>query len=449
MKICVMTSTYALSEQDCNVPFLVQSVRRLKARGHEVYVFAPSYEGCPNQVVHGVPVRRFRYFFRRWENLTHKQGAPNRIRNPIYLGVAFFYILFGLFQAIRYCRRHRFDIIHVQWPFPHGIWGSAASRLSGAPMVLTFHGAELLLCRKYFFVKYFLKHAIKNAGVVHCNSSFTAGEIGRLSNKPVEIVPYGCTVHARPVTKDLDKPVKDILFVGRLISRKGVDYLIRAVPRLAEKMPVRVHIVGHGDKGNLWKALCRELGVEDKVIFHGAVSAEELEQQYANADVFVLPAIVDERGDTEGLGVVLVEALCFQTPVVASAVGGIPDVIIDGQTGMLVPERDPVALAEAVIKLVQDRTLARHLTQGGLAHANEYFDWDRIIDQHVHSYQKCWHAWSMGTKWKWNRGSATAAQAPYGGKVADRGRWRRVLRSQTVRHDFHLNPSESSNCSTE
>src|SRR5947207_2657860 len=112
MKICLMTSVYALSENDRNGSFLVESAKHLRAQGVELHVFAPSYEGLKSHVVQGVPVHRFRYFFRKWENLTHMQGAPNRIRNPLYLIVAAFYILSGLVNAVSFCRRTKFDLIH-------------------------------------------------------------------------------------------------------------------------------------------------------------------------------------------------------------------------------------------------------------------------------------------------------------------------------------------------
>ena len=385
MKICLMTSTYKLSAEDKNVPFLSENVRYLVKQGFEVHVFAPSYEGLGSQVIDGVPVYRFRYFFKRWENLTHKQGAPNRIRNPLYLLVAFFYILSGLFHAVWFCWKNDFDVIHVHWPFPHGIWGFAASRISRTPMILTFYGAEILLCKKFFFVKYFLRHSLKHAAAVICISRYTAAEVAKLTSRPVEMVPYGCTVRTRPSRKDPDKPVKDILFVGRLVRRKGLEYLLRAVP-LCDQVPVHLHVVGDGDRATEWKAEARTLGLNGRVTFHGTVSNEELERQYANADVFVLPAIVDERGDTEGLGVVLVEALGFRTPVVASNVGGIPDVIVDNQTGLLVPEKDPAALAAAIQRLLRQPELAAELSGRGLRHARDYFDWGRIVRRQLGIY---------------------------------------------------------------
>jgi glycosyltransferase involved in cell wall biosynthesis len=410
MKICLMTSTYKLSAQDNNTPFLTEQVRHLVGQGCEVHVFAPSYEGLGSQVVDGVPVYRFRYFFKRWENLTHKQGAPNRIRNPFYLLVAFFYILSGLVHALWFCRKNRFDVIHVHWPFPHGIWGYAASLVSRTPTVLTFHGAEVLLSKKYPFVKFFLRHALKHSRGVQCNSSFTAGEVRKLTDRPVKVIPFGCTVTPSPAVKDRDKPVKDVLFVGRLITRKGLDHLLRAMPLLSRKIPARLHVVGGGDQAGAWQALARELKLGDTVTFHGVVSNEELRRHYAHADAFVLPAIVDERGDTEGLGVVLVEALSFGVPVVASDVGGIPDVIKHEHTGLLVPEKDPEALAAAIARVFQDRPLAESLARNGLRHARDYFDWERITRQVLRLYHDA-------------RPSAAGHKAPY--LTVLRGRKRR------------------------
>jgi glycosyltransferase involved in cell wall biosynthesis len=388
MKICRMTSTYKLADGDSNVPFLVEANRQLKALGADVHVFAPSYRGLRSQVLDGVPVYRFRYFIRRWEDLTHNQGAPNRLRNSWYLLVAPFYVIAGLIHAVHFCRKSRFDVIHVHWPFPHGIWGYAAGRASGTPVVLNFHGAELLLVHKYPFVKPFLRHALRHADAVICNSRYTASEVAKYHDRPVAIIPSGPSVVSQNGTAKPENQVLQVLFVGRLVARKGVDILLRALPLVQADRPVHLHIVGNGDMAERWKALARSLDIESQVTFHGSVSKETLAQRYASADVFVLPAIIDERGDTEGLGAVLVEALSFSTPVVASNVGGIPDVIRDGETGLLVPEKDPPALAAAITRLLRDRDLASRLAKQGLSHAQDGFDWRRIAMQVMRVYQE-------------------------------------------------------------
>lgn len=390
MKIGMMTSVYALSEDDRNGSFLVECNRYLKERGFDIRVFAPSYEGRESHMVQGVPVFRFRYFLRRFENLTHFQGAPNRIRNPLYLAVAGFYILSGLVQAIGFCRREQFDVVHVHWPFPHGIWAYFAASWRGTPVVLTFHGAELLLSKKFPFVKYFIRHAVRHAQGLICNSNYTARQLADLTGvelSRIRVIPFGATVSIRPAAKNPGKPVKDMLYVGRLIERKGVTYLLDALPKIAARANVHLHIVGDGNKAGELKQQAYSKGLEALTTFHGMVSNEQLEQLYRDADVFVLPAIVDSRGDTEGLGIVLVEALAFQTPVVASDVGGISDVIRHGETGILVAQKDADALADAVVELLDNPERAKRLVNAGMAHAQSYFDWNRITDSLVQVYR--------------------------------------------------------------
>lgn len=389
LKVCLLSSCYALSEEDRHASFLVESNKYLRERGVDVSVFAPSYKGLASHTVDGIEVHRFRYCFRRWENLTHMEGAPTRVRNPLYLLVAVSYILSGLVKSVWYCWGKKFDVIHVHWPFPHAIWGYAASRLTGARMVLTFHGAEVLLCKKFFFVKYFLRHAIKHSDAVICNSSFTAARVRELGvDRPIEVIPFGTTLNVHRVEKNLDKPVKDVLFAGRLIERKGVEYLLRAAPGVLQQTPAHFHIVGTGDIQPELERLAGELGISDHVTFHGFVTNEELGRHYREADAFVLPAIVDDRGDTEGLGVVLVEAISHLTPVVASEVGGIVDVIKHEETGLLVEERNPAALATAIGRVLEDRPLRTKIVEQGLAHAEDYLSWRRITDRLMQVYTK-------------------------------------------------------------
>jgi glycosyltransferase involved in cell wall biosynthesis len=116
------------------------------------------------------------------------------------------------------------------------------------------------------------------------------------------------------------------------------------------------------------------------------VSNQELSSLFRSCSIYVHPAIIDSKGDTEGQGVVLVEALSNRRPVVASAVGGIVDVIKDGQTGLLVPEKNPDAIAKAVLRLLDDPAYARQLGEQGHAHARDYYSWDRIMGQYNSIY---------------------------------------------------------------
>ena len=124
------------------------------------------------------------------------------------------------------------------------------------------------------------------------------------------------------------------------------------------------------------------------IIFTGKLSPEDLANEYRTANVFVLPAIVDSKGDTEGLGVVLIEAMELGLPIVASNVGGIPDVVIDGESGILVPEKDPVALADAFKRLASNPLLVEKLLAGARKRIDECFTWDGIIERQVEVYKR-------------------------------------------------------------
>ena len=380
LSIAVLGSTYARSESDAQVPWLRESVNRLAALGHRMTVIVPSFEGLRHHFIDGVEVLRFRYAPRRFEHLTHDEGAPNKLRNPLYQLLAAPYIVLGALATARWAQRRKFDVIHCHWPFPHGMMALPAARLSGAKVVAMCHGAELAMSRRQPWVRQILRQCLLKSDLLACNSSHTRREIERLCGRQATVIPYGTTLREPAPALDLQPPgdTATILFTGRHIQRKGVPYLLRALPAIMARRKVKLIITGDGDRRAEWEALARELRLGDAVQFPGLVSNEELGRLYRSCDVYVLPAIFDDRGDTEGLGVVLIEALQNARPVVASAVGGIVDVIQHEQTGLLVPEKNPKALAEAILRLLDDPILATRLGENGRAQAQWQFDWERI-----------------------------------------------------------------------
>lgn len=389
MKILYITTAYQRSESDVITPWLVETITRLRSVGHDVRVFTSSYRGLGNQTVAGVPVYRFRYFLKRWEDLTHDEMAMDRIKRGIrYKLLLISYLLCGTAAARRLCRRERFDIIHVHWPLPHSLFGSAAARACDAPTVISFHGAELMVVNNVVkLAKPFLRWAIRTAGAVTANSTHTVQAIQRIYDRPVTIVPFGTAAGAY---SELDQPkpdgTKQLLFVGRLVERKGIPYLIEAVDILAKQIPVNLSIVGSGPEEPRLKELARSRGLEQSITFHGRISQEELTRQYSRCDAFVLPAIIDSRGDTEGLGVVIIEAMSHRRPVVASGVGGIVDLVIDERTGLQVPQKDSQALARAIARVLTDPDLAQRLGRAGYEHVQQNYSWPAIVARLEHVY---------------------------------------------------------------
>jgi glycosyltransferase involved in cell wall biosynthesis len=383
LRIVVVGSTYPRSEEDHEVPWLRESVNRIAARGHHVSVIAPSYAGLKDHCIDGVKVRRFRYAPAPWEKLTHDEGAPNKLKkNPLLKLVALTYLMSGIYAVWKICGKERIDILHIHWPFPHGLMACGPAWINGVKVVSSCHSAEIALAARSKRSTWLLANCLRRSDAVTANSSHTAKLVHSISEIHAEVIPYGATVrideHQR---SEAEGKLPLLLFSGRLIQRKGVDFLIRAMPRILAQRKVRLVITGDGHYRSQWEALSHQLGVSRAVEFVGFVSNERLSRLFRACTVYVHPAIYDDRGDTEGLGVVLIEALRNRKPVVASHVGGIVDVIKHAETGLLVPEKDSEALAAAVLRLLEDPALARRLGERGYVYATKFFDWDRITDQ--------------------------------------------------------------------
>ena len=383
LKICVIGSTYPLNPNDKQVPWLRESLKQLKKRGHHISVFAPSFKGRKDHEIDGIPVKRFRYAPAQWETLTHGSGAPNKVHSVSKKLWVISYIALGCIQAALFAWRERFNIIHAHWPFPHGYFSWVMRIVCRAPVVLTCHGAELALAKNSGLIRKALSTILRSHAILACNSSHTRSQIRRISKREADIYAYGSSIETASPSNcknTFQLPIK-LLFCGRLIERKGLNYLIEALPELLKSFPTQLDITGEGVCKSEWEAQVERLSLSEHVNFHGFVDDEKLADLYQSCDIYVHPAIHDSRGETEGLGVVLIEALANAKPVIASEVGGIVDVIIDKKTGILVPEKDANAITQAVITLVENPDLAHKLGKQGQDHINHYFDWGNITDK--------------------------------------------------------------------
>ena len=361
------------------MPWLRETVRRLKRRGIDVDLLVPSYNKLKSHHIDKTPVYRFRYAPKRWEHLTHDEGAPNKLdKHPFFFFLAVPYILSGFFWCLYLTKRKNYDLIHVHWPFPHGLIALSAKWFCQKPVILHFYGASLLLIHQYPFVRPVLKFLLMQGSAVIAISRFVASEVRSLRRIPVQVIPYGAAVKPRLPIKHKSSPPFRVLFVGRHIERKGIIYLIKAIDKLQAGSAIECRIVGTGPLTENLKRIAGEAR-NTRVVFTGQLSNEALLTEYANAHVFVLPAIVDSRGDTEGLGVVLLEAITFSLPIIASNVGGISDVILHEDTGLLVPEKDVTELACAILRVKDNPGLVETVTSNAVNHALKFFAWDSIV----------------------------------------------------------------------
>ncbi len=387
MKVLFVATAYPRFSGDVITPWLVELIHRLKNKGVDVSVFTSSYQGLGNQILDGVKIYRFRYFFKNYERLTHEENAVDRLgRGPINLLLSFFYMIFGSIAIYRLTRAKKYDIVHIHWPFPHIIFGLIAKYFGHTKLFATFYGLEIRWLKKKF--KFLIRPfsiLINRAHVLTAISNHTAQELRGIVDKEIPIIPFSTPTREK---SGIVADNKVIIFVGRSVERKGVDYLIKAFAVIKDEIPHKLVIVGDGPERSNWEKFARSVIPSNRIEFTGWISDSELSDRYRTSSFFVLPAVYDKHGDTEGLGVVLLEAMSYSKPVIASNVGGITDIVIDQVNGILVPPADTRALAEAMKLLATDESLRKEMGIRAKRSVDERFNWDKIIEELITLYEK-------------------------------------------------------------
>lgn len=274
------------------------------------------------------------------------------------------------------------DVRHLHAHFCHGSTTIAmfASQLSGIPFSFTAHAKDIYL--KELNPGRLLEKKMRSAQFLVTCTGANHEHLQRLATHGAKIYKIYHGLDTRLFTRVPDtiplenKQIPLVLSVGRLVKKKGFDYLIQACAMLKSKgIRFECRIVGGGDGyGERLREMIEDLGLEGIVSLSGAVTQEELREIYQQATVFALPCLVVENGDRDGIPNVLVEAMSMQIPVVSTDISGIPELIDDNLNGLLVPEKDAAAMAEAIEKLLGDPELRLRLSRAGREKVCRYFD---------------------------------------------------------------------------
>jgi glycosyltransferase involved in cell wall biosynthesis len=230
------------------------------------------------------------------------------------------------------------------------------------------------------------------ADVVFTLSNFSARNVARAYYVPlsrVQVMHGGVDESFFTSGRTVGQTPSTLLFCGRMVGQtqgrrqqKGIDVLLQAMPAILAHHSVKLEIVGKGPLLSSFQAMARDLGVADRVKFTGFVEYNRMPEPYSRADLFVLPS------RRESFGLVLVEAMAAGLPVVATSVGAIPEVIIDGETGILVPPENPSALADAVNNLLGHPQMMKDMGARGRERVERHFTWARVAERVAASYRE-------------------------------------------------------------
>lgn len=388
LSVLVMTSTYPRWTGDRNPNFVHELSRRLVALGMRVDVLAPRAPGSQKrEAIDGVDVYRYPYFINRWETLAYGGGIlPNLKQNPLrYAQVPFF--LLAQWLALRErIRAKDYDVVHAHWVIPQGVVAAFARGSDDPPLTITSHGGDffglrsgpLERCKLRAFSQSRLVTVVSNAMQELLEST------GQLENTRVAVLPMGVDLSTRyTVDPSVERVADQVIFVGRLVEKKGVRYLIEAMKTVRKSHPgIRLDIVGDGPSRPELEDRVRDLDLGDTVQFLGTRTQDELPSLLRRATLAVVPSIVASSGDQEGLGLVTVEAMGCGCPVVASDLPAIRDVVIDGVTGRMATPADTEALAQAINDMLDDPALRVELAGNARRHVVEHFDWDFVASRY-------------------------------------------------------------------
>lgn len=400
-RVVMVASSYPRFEGDTVGTFMEPIAHGVAARGHEVHLVLPWHPRWRRPAKEGhVTYHLFRYAPLRALNVfgyASALEADERLRGAA-IAAAPAAVIAGWRRARQVAREVGATIVHGHWVVPGGAMAAAAA--GPLPLVVSLHGSDVFLAERHRLVAAVARQVFRRAGAVTaCSDDLRQRAIALGADAArVSTVPYGVDIHRfRPDPAHREQtragwgvpPDADVVFaVGRLVRKKGFEYLIDAIALLAARRPnVRLVLAGEGDlDGELRERITRH-GITAHVLMTGTLSHSLVPAALAAADVVAVPSVRDDSGNVDGLPNVVLEALASGTPLVATPAGGIAAVVRDGETGVIVPERDANGLADALGWLLDRPAERARLGAHARAWAVREASWDGAVRGFERAYE--------------------------------------------------------------
>jgi glycosyltransferase involved in cell wall biosynthesis len=392
MKVIVLTTSFPITGFPVGM-HVYNKCKHLQKKGLDVTVIAPHYTGEKfRELRDEINVIRFPYFWPlRLQKIAYIYGMPQNLKNNLLAKLQFpLFMFMFLIYAMIYTSKN--DIIHAHW-FSGGLVGAIIKKVYKNKLILMMHHPHKPNC--------IYRYILKRTDYLLANSSYVLDitkKIYPVKNTMIIPVPidynrFKPQSNTKYIREKLNIPKNSIFLftVGRFITWKGFEYLIEAIKILIHEYrrnDVFLRIAGQGPLKEKYEKIIQGNQLHDYVELIGYVPNTKIHEYYNEADIFVIPSIIDENEETEGFGVVSLEANACKTPVIGSKVGGIVDVIEDGYNGFLVEQKSSEQIAEKIVHLANNKALREKIGKNGRKKVTQDFNWDKVTDEIIEVYNQ-------------------------------------------------------------
>jgi len=407
MKIAFIVGSFPVLSET----FVLNQITGLIDLGHEVDIYSTS---DPKQEKEHPDVKKYHLLARTYYFPAVPNNKVKRVLQAFHIFITKFYLnplailrsvnflrygrdalsLQSFYRVIPFLGRRNYDIIHCH--FGHNGNLSVLLREIGAiegKIITSFHGYDVniasVINQDHYYTQLF-----KDGDLFTTNTEFTKKKVLELGGdfKRTYILPVGLSIDKFPYKKrtiKADEAIR-VLTVARLVEKKGLEYSIKAVAKVSCKYPnckVEYNIAGDGPLKDKLKSLILELGMEDKIKLLGWCNENEVRNLFEESHIFVLSSVTAENGDQEGQALVLQEAQAVGLPVISTLHNGIPEGVLDGKSGFLVPERNVDALKKKLEYLINHPKVWPEMGRAGRKFVEEHYDIKKQNKKLVNIYE--------------------------------------------------------------